>query len=236
METYPYKKDLIRSRLLSALESTAHPLWQHVGGNVWKGMYPQKTMREVAMMYVELISGGNEYKPFPEELKHYPVNSVVEIPLGVLDCEAYNLVSDPEALIGVAYKCPKKGLPASTCMYGEGSVPAEEAEAKVERRAVKGSGFQIYKANRRFKMGDSSSVEKRPIVYAGEGYPGAHVYNLYDPKKPNQLWELFVSAKVTGLDKGDQEAEIYYDCFYLVKTGGIKKTNQKQPSGKGNEK
>jgi len=230
IESYPYKKEVIKDRLLKALESTTHPLWHHLGGHVWDYKYPKKTMREVAMMYVEMISGGDEYRPLPEEVRKYPVKSVIEIPLGMLDGEERSLVKDSEALLGIAYKCPKKGLPVSTCM-GEGLLAP--ARVTLDRNSIKGAGFHIYKASRQFKMCDTSSIQKRSILYTeGVGYPGVHLYNLYDPSNTNQLWEFYVSAKVSGLDKGDQEAEVYYDCYYLVKVTEEAQNKKTETGGK----
>ncbi|MHB9025494.1 MAG: DUF4838 domain-containing protein [Armatimonadota bacterium] len=214
LENYPYPKEKIRARAISELEGTVCPLWRKEGTKwVWLE-YRKDPMYKYAQQYVEALAKGPEYTPLPEELQKYPAETVIEIPLGVLDGMYTSLVKDQDASLGLAYLCPSKTLPLRPCASTAEGVPST---AIVDRTTVKGPGYRLYKGDRRFSMGDMSVPAKMPNIYtSGVGAPGVQLHSMYDPANPSRKWEFYVTLKVDGLTETSGPTAIYFDRYFLV--------------------
>ncbi|HEY3417110.1 MAG TPA: DUF4838 domain-containing protein, partial [Armatimonadota bacterium] len=227
LEHYPYPTVRLKARMQQTIATTSHPYWRpKQEQTMWVlGAYRKGRLCDFAKAYLERLYDGTEYTPLPDALRKIPPDRLVEIPCGALTGVGQSLENDPGASGGAALKYAYKKLPFEFGVYDH-SIPGYIAEPRLlSRQDIKGLGYHLYRGGR-FVTGKSSL-----IYLAASWEQQIPMFNFLDPAylhseqrnqmwaKPGQVWDWYVSLKVTGLEKdGDPEA-IYADRVFLVNLG-----------------
>jgi len=217
MEAYPYPRQRIGERVLHTLDHMTHPYWTFPATKWALGAYRKGSAAALARPIVERLAQGPEYAPLPEALRHLPPDQVIEIPMAVqyshkADC----LVVDPQAALGVAFACARTSLPFESAVWGGAASRFLSDGRLLGRQDVQPGGYHLYKGGR-FVMGPNAY-----LYLTSTWTPQVHMHTLYDPAKPDELWEYYVSVRFAGLETGDQPTGVFVDRVFLVRLGTVK--------------
>ncbi len=228
LDNYPFKINKVRDRALSYIENSQYPVYQtkklsgYFTANQEEWITTYASVREVARQYVQDVSQGAEYSPIPKQFREMDTQNVIDITAPLLSGGEKDLVSDPEAAIGLAVV--RKGdnrLPMGHGIYNLITPPDQKlqvSEKPVEAADIPDKGYHWFKGPR-FTMWEWTF-----IYFPSDWTIQEHFWPLFDPKNPNQQWEYYFSVKFTGPayphGAPDKPNAMFLDRVILVKVTG----------------
>jgi hypothetical protein len=123
---------------------------------------------------------------------------------------------DPEAALGLAVaRMNPDELPMPIGIYGLIAEKAQNLGRDIAAKDIPGRGYHLYK-------GPRFTPAEWTYVYLTKSWQiQEHLYTLFDPARPKQQWDVYVSAKFTGpaYPHGDPKEPngAYFDRMILVR-------------------
>jgi len=225
-EDYPFRLPVLRQRLRETLSHTTHPylrgqvaVYRETGEDQWAVTF--EPVIELLKPYVETVCSGKEYAPLPEQFRDLPAERLIDLTgatFGWNSSAGPEVVVDPEAALGLAARrLGEQELPMPIGVYSLSQDPPLNLAETIQPDDIPGPGYHWYKGPR-FAPGEWT------YVYLTQSWRfQEHLWTEYDPRHPQQEWEVYVSMKATGpAYPHGQEGEpngVWFDRMILVPVG-----------------
>jgi hypothetical protein len=194
LEDYAFKTPLLRQRILDTLDSTKHP---YLLGSTPRRQSSGRTewipVRDIAWRYASALCEGKDYAPLPERFRSLPPERVIDLLAPQFAGRHFPMfVPDPDAALGLAVaRMNPDELPMPIGVYSlaTGQVLGEVG---VKPADIPGPGYHLYK-------GPRFTPDERCYIWLTKSWQiQERLETLFDPSKPQQQWDVYISAKLTG--------------------------------------
>lgn len=200
LERYPFKLPAIRERLLRQLHETQHPYlrgkvvhWHEEGGTPRVTFDPPL---DALTEYVNTLCAGKEYVPLPQRFARLPRDRLIDLTGATFARNSSvgpEVCPDPDAALGLVWRQQgDKELPMPIGVWSPDKQRPLNAATTVRPEDVPGPGYHWYE-------GPRFSLREWCYVYVTNSWRfQLPLWSEYDPQRPNQEWQVWVSAKFTG--------------------------------------
>jgi hypothetical protein len=226
LEQYPFPVRVLKGRLLDRIERTKYPLLRatvvqrtpNASGGTDYAFVP---VVNFVKRHVETLASGKEYAPLPEAFQKIPADRMIDLTAATFGWEAagggIRVEPDADGALGHAYRyATDKAFPMPIGIYGTGPDGQKLGASKsVAPKDVTGPGYHWYRGPR------FTPIESTWVYLTADWRFQTRLWSEFDPKNPQQQWDVYVSMKATGPayphGKAGEPNAIAFDRLILVR-------------------